>query len=349
MSEADGDRVQDTVADNSATAKPLPGARARSVATRRFSAFLMLGILVLLIGAVGFTVANHWRDLTGNTAPSRLSTAAADPTREITALRTQIDALEARVAALEKSAMAAQSAGASLGDAAARIGTMDTRLAALESQIARAADRDVLVALQDRLARLEMQNTGEMLRRAAATLALANVARAAESAMPFKAELAALAVVVPNDPALGALRPLADSGVPSLATLRARFPDAARAALDAERVRAAGGNLFARLWVSVTRLVSIRPIGDVQGTTDADRLARAQADLDRGEVPAAVTEVQNLTGAAAMAMASWRKGAEAHLAVDRAVADMDARIAQALAAPAPPAPSGGSDDRAPRP
>jgi hypothetical protein len=230
----------------------------------------------------------------------------------------------------------------------------------------------VVVALQDRLARLEMENTGEMLRRAAATLALANVARASESAMPFKAELAALAVVVPNDPALGTLRPLADSGVPSVATLRARFPEAARAALDAERVSAAGGNLFARLWASVRRLVSVRRIADVQGPTNGDRLARGQADLDRGDVSAAVTEIRNLTGAAAMAMASWRRDAEAHLSVDRAVADMDARIAQALAQAAPPPlspqplpaeippnarqstrqtapPTGGSLGRAPRP
>jgi hypothetical protein len=177
-----------------------------------------------------------------------------------------------------------------------------------------------------------------MLRRAAATLALANLVRAVESAVPFKTELAALAVVAPNDAALTVLRPLADSGVPPMTTLRARFPDAARAALDADRTNAAGGNLFARLWAGMRRLVSVRRVGNVQGTTDADRLARAQADLDRGDLSAAVMETRNLTPPAAMAMAPWLKDAEAHLSLDRAVSDMDARIAQSLAAPAPPSP-----------
>jgi len=290
----------------------------------------MLGILALLIGAVSFTVATRWRDLVGNPRPASV---AADAAREIMTLKAQIEALNARVAALEKSAASAQSAGASLGDAGTRLATMDTRLAALESQIAHAADRDVVVGLQQRLARLEMENTGEMLRRAAATLALANLMRAAESAAPFKEELAALVIIAPNDPALASLRPLADSGVQPIAALRARFPDAARTALDADRTNAAGGNLFARLWAGLRRLVSIRRVGNVRGTTDADRLARAQADLDRGDLSAAVTETRNLTAPATMAMAPWLKDAEAHLAVDRAVRDMDLRIAQTLAAP----------------
>ena len=331
---------------------PRPPATPSVRRAARRSAFILIAIAVLLIGATALSIASHWEAFSRNgifalpqfrlTGPGvnppapNASAPAVSLGRDITGLKDQIAAMEARVAVLENSGADAQSAGAALGDMRAQLGSMETRLTALEAEIARIPDRDALTGLQDRLSRLETENADALLRRAAATLALANLARAAETASPFRRELDALSLIAPDDPAIPSLAALADSGVPMLAILKARFPDVARAALAAERENAAGEDFFGRLKASLGRLISIRRIGDVEGMTNEDRLARAGADLDRNDLAAAAMEAQNIMGAAAMAIAPWVKDAEARLAVDRAVAEIDARIVQALASPAAP-------------
>jgi hypothetical protein len=254
--------------------------------------------------------------------------------RDIAALRADTDGLGGRVANLESSLSQAQSAGTTLADVAAR-------LSAIEAEMARAADRDTINALQNRVARLEMEEPDEMLKRAAAALARANLARAAEGDAPFRTELEALRAAAPDDPALQTLQPLGDAGVATRATLTARFPEAARASLDAERIAEAGDDFLARLWVELRNLVSVRRVGDVEGATTEDRLARAQAACDRGDLAGAVMEVRSITGAAASPLASWLMDAEARLLVDRTIAELNARIVQALATPLPASPSGG--------
>jgi hypothetical protein len=55
--------------------------------------------------------------------------------------------------------------------------------------------------------------------------------------------------------------------------------------------------------------------------------------LDRGDLPDAVMEVRGVSGAAAAPLGAWLETAEARIGVDRAAADLNARIVQTLAAP----------------
>jgi hypothetical protein len=285
----------------------------------RFSAFLVLASLVLLAGAAFLTMQR----LRSNNDPA--SNLAA-MTRDIAGLKSTLETLSARLDVLERSASQAQTANTQLAD-------LTLRLSALESN-ARAADRDTLAQIQERLARLESRSPDEMLKAAAATLARANLARAAESDAPLGVELEALRAADPDDPALDALRMAAENGIATRATLAMRFPEEARAALDAERHAEADGDFFPRLWAGLRGLVSIRRVGDVTGMGTEDRLARAQTDLDRSDLSGAVTEVRGLSGPAAARLTEWLKTAEARIATDRAVAAMNARVIQTLAAPA---------------
>ena len=84
-----------------------------------------------------------------------------------------------------------------------------------------------------RLARLEAANTGDTLHRAAAILALADLAARPATGRPFAIELDALAAAAPGDPALARAQALwPRPACRRLAQLRARFPDAARGALE---------------------------------------------------------------------------------------------------------------------
>jgi hypothetical protein len=119
--------------------------------------------------------------------------------------------------------------------------------------------------------------------------------------------------------------------VPTIYELNERFPGIAREALDAE-LQAADAGFFARMWNSVRHLVSIRRVGDVDGTDSASILARAERALAEGNLARAVGEVNALTGIAAQTVTPWLAGAEARLELDDAIAGLNARVVAALAA-----------------
>jgi hypothetical protein len=78
-------------------------------------------------------------------------------------------------------------------------------------------------------------------------------------------------------------------------------------------------------------------VGQVAGNDNESRLARAQSKLDAGDLGAAAAEVRAVQGVAAKPLAIWLRDAFARMTLDRAVADMSARVVQALAASPPPA------------
>ena len=289
---------------------------------RLFPVFFTLAVVALLAGAGFFA----WQQIAHRLA---LEPQLAQVRQDIAALRNEVRALEAQVTALQKSPPSP--------DLAAQLGSVETRLAEAECTLGHAADRDALQTLQDRLARVESGSPAEMLKTAAATLARANLARAAQASGSFKPEWEALRAIAPDDPALGALQPFAEKDVPGTNALLASFPEAARASLAADQQANSGENLAARLWAQLRGLISVRRVGNVEGGTNEEHLARAQADADRGDLAGAVREAQAVTGPAAVPLDDWLKNAQARLAIDSAVLGMNARIIQALAA-APSAP-----------
>ncbi len=308
---------------------------------------LVLGsvLLIVLAGAV----VSHWPAFTV-TQPQQTSPSVADRTlnqnatestevlrHELAALTAQLQATEARIGSTDQTA---QRNTVSSADLATRLAGVDARIDALENRVVQAADKGVQRDLQERLARLESGSSAEGTRRAANALGFALLVRAASEAQSFKEELDALSALAPADPSVAALGPYAAQGVPTLAMLRARFPEAARAGLDAERSSNSGTGILAQLWARLTGLVRVRRVGDVAGNSSADHLARAEADLGRADLAGATVETRTLTGAAGSAMASWLKDAQARIVVDRALADMDLRIVQALVTPVPQPESG---------
>jgi hypothetical protein len=287
-----------------------------------FPIFFALAVIALLAGAGFFA----WQQMTHLLS---VEPEIAQLRGEIAALKSDVQALDGRVAALQQSPPNP--------DLAAQLGGIEMRLADAERMLLQAPDRQALAVLQDRLARVESGSPGEMLKNAAATLARANLARSTQASGSFKPEWEALRAAAPDDPAVGALQPYTDSAVPARSAVLASFSEAARASLAADAQANSDGNLAARLWARLRGLISVRRVGDVQGDTNEAHLARAQADVDRDDLSGAVKEAQAVKGPAATALDTWRKNAEARLAIDTAVLDMNARIVQALAtAPAGP-------------
>jgi len=187
-------------------------------------------------------------------------------------------------------------------------------------------------ALDARIVRLEGHDASEVMRRAAALLALADLARASAGTDSFAAELSALRALAPSAPELADLSKYAASGAPTRAMLGERFTTQADAILAAERA----GNAKTwsqRLWANLANLVSIRRIGEISGDSAESRVARAEADLHGGDLDRAVSEVAALKGAARLAAQPWLAAAQARLAVDRDTRSLMSRVVASLSAP----------------
>jgi hypothetical protein len=192
-------------------------------------------------------------------------------------------------------------------------------------------------ALEMRIAKLEGQNPSEMMRRAAALLALADLARASAGAEPFSVELSALRTLEPSSTELADLSKYAPAGAPTHAMLSERFSSQADTILAAERSSEAR-NWTQRLWANLANLVSIRRVGDAPGDDSESRVARAEADLHVGDLDRAVGEVTALKGVARNAAMPWLAAAQGRLAVDRDTRALMSRVVASLSVPLPQAP-----------
>jgi uroporphyrinogen-III synthase len=272
-----------------------------------------------------------------------------------------VSALTARIAELEGKF-------AALGDTTTRLDFLSSETAAQKAQIETAkAKLENVSALGDRLAALETQakslgvglsnlsqenaEVGLKRQRAAAlVLTIGQLRSALGNEAPFAAELAATEDLGRADadlaarltPTLAALKPFANDGAPTLAQLQGTFPaekiaQGAAADTAGESVGAEASWLqktFARL----SELITVRPVGEVEGDGSLAHLARGEARLGDGDLAGAVAEIKALTGQAGEAAKPWLTQAEARLAVDTAGADLAAISAEALA-PAVDAPA----------
>jgi hypothetical protein len=258
------------------------------------------------------------------------------------AMTARLDKIEAETEALKQSlgqaTAVAQASGekldalakslppAGIADEVAKLGEMLKALNAAIGQLGPRVDQ-----MQARVAALEAKKDDpDAAARAALGLALANLARAAESAQPFKSELDAVAAFLPKEPELAALAPAAQTGVPTEASLKERFPSLVQSVLDAER-RAGSDGIFARFVSNIRKLVTVRRTGEIAGDDTEAVLARMEERLKLDNLPAAVTEAKLLKGAAAEAAAPWLKDAEARVATQQMLRDLTAHVAARLA------------------
>ncbi len=167
----------------------------------------------------------------------------------------------------------------------------------------------------------------------AMTLAVLQMRDALRAAEPFEAALTtleALAAKAPNaaamTQAIAPLRPFAAQGAPSLESLQASFPAVARAAIAQSR----GGEdtgLLAKAWRRLSGLVSVRPLGPVEGDSAEAIVARAEAHAEAADLASALGELDALSGPAAEAAAAWRAEAQDRLTAQTALKRLGALLA----------------------
>lgn len=259
-------------------------------------------------------------EITGNlsAATARISDLEARPTPEAPDL-SRLDDLAARLAAIEATPADGTGTNAAL---TAKLAELERRLSAMPTT---SASPELQQQLDAALARLDAAEAAATDRAAEAEQAAAAAARAqaldalsaaVTEGRPFTAELRALA-----DPAVStALDPMAASGAPTLASLQAAFPDAAREALRLSREISQEDGWTDRLVDFLASQTGARSVTPREGTTPDAILSRAEFALSEGRVADALSELDTLDPALKPPLDPWIAQAQTHLAAAAALA-----------------------------
>ncbi|WP_188520095.1 uroporphyrinogen-III synthase [Alsobacter metallidurans] len=144
-------------------------------------------------------------------------------------------------------------------------------------------------------------------------------------AQPYARELNALKAAKADAAAVTALEPFADKGAPTVAQLSAQFaPLAEKLASPAPAPQQ--GSAWERIQARIAGLYKVRPLGEAAGESSAAIAARADAALKRGDLAAAVAELDKLPADDKAAIKPFLDLAQARLSAGRAA---DALVATA--------------------
>ena len=165
---------------------------------------------------------------------------------------------------------------------------------------------------------------------AAEIVALGTLRDAIHSGAPFSTELAAVRTLLGERAVkLQSLESLANTGVPTMAQLLRRFAELASVLA---RAPDADGGYLSRLVTSATRLVEVRPVGEIRGESAGAVVARIEARLQQNDLAGVVDEAAHLPASAKAAAADWIAAAAQKRDADRAIKDLIAASLVALGA-----------------
>jgi hypothetical protein len=273
-----------------------------SPATRRIARLLAVFILpsiFFILAALATVLFLLPRLKSGHIAAPApaVATAPVDKDAEINALRGQVAALQGQL--LNHSAAPAATPGVAP---------------------VYAADSAALAQLSARLDRVEA-NQRALAHAASAAAAAEALQSAADTGAPFPTELAQAQSSLDNPHLFDAVRPFADRGLPSKATLATQFPHVAATANIAAQAANGDKGPLAKLLRSLGNLMSLsvrRTDAGPRGVGVEATLARAEAHMDTGDLAGAVSDLNSLPPPAQAAIKPWLDKARARVALDNA-------------------------------
>jgi hypothetical protein len=229
-----------------------------------------------------------------------------------TATADQLAALAQRVSRLESGGTGGEPGAGAVAALSGRIDTLESGAHALEQRIA---------ALERR-----PPGSGDTL--AARAIAVVALQRAADGAAPFPNDLALAAALGLPEADVAALKPFADKGAPTRASLAADFPAVGDAIIRTSVQSDPNASFFDRLIAGVTGLVSVRPAGPVAGNDPSAIVSRMRAAVDKGDLPAALKEREALSDVGKAASADWARGAADRAALDAIIARISSAVGE---------------------
>jgi hypothetical protein len=317
-------------------ASPAEAPAQRGAGTAGLIAAGIFGGLVALLCAGAIQYAGY---LPSASAPQAPSPEMADLAAEIDGLKQTVaalaanppaaddGALEKRVAALEAAAQAAPAPGAP-ADAAAndalsrKVSELGDELDQIRTTLTQSSEQqassgaDIAKRLDEAEKKLNEPREDVAVAKAIAAAALK---AAIDRGGPFLAELDTFAGVAPDDPAVADLRGFAATGVPSRAELIRQAPDVATAIVESVNQPDPNQSWSDRLVASAKSLVTVRPVGNVEGESVEAIAARMEDKVKNGDLAGASAEWNALPALGKQVSADFKQSLEARIRVEELV------------------------------
>ncbi|MBY5622342.1 hypothetical protein HFO48_13850 [Rhizobium leguminosarum] len=307
----------------------------KSAGTSGLIAAGIFGGLVALLGAGAIQYAGY---LPGSSAPQTTSPETAGLAGEIDGLKQSVanlaanpastddSELEKRVAALETTAkapaVAAPTDSANVDALNQKIAELTGQVDQLRSTLAQSSEQqttngaDIAKRLEEAEKKLNEPREDVAVAQAIAAAALK---AAIDRGGPFLAELDTFAGVAPDDPAVADLRAFAETGIPSRAELVGEVPDVATAIVEAVNQPDPNQSWSDRLMSSAKSLVTVRPVGNIEGESVEAITARMEEKVKNGDLPGASAEWNSLPALGKQASAAFKQSLEARIRVEELV------------------------------
>ena len=326
--------AQHEVPPSSSSAKTAPGS---SRGSDPLILAILAGVIGLLTGALvlaliflfaGDSARRLMASAAETASSSRISSDLAAVQEHAAQLAKKQDGIEKRAADLE-----AQAKKFDLAPVQSRLDKLAADMAELRRfaermQTERAASDEALGERIDAFdAKLKQATARPALADAAEVVALGALRDAIAKGTPFAKELGAVRAMLGDAGAsLAPLESSAAKGLPTMADLRRSF--AQLAPKLAHEPKSESGYL-ARLMSSASRLVEIRPVGEVAGTSAGAVVARIETRLANNDLAAALNEAGQLPPSAKAQAADWIAAASRRREADTAVRNLlDAALAR---------------------
>ncbi|QDL91462.1 hypothetical protein FDP22_06485 [Paroceanicella profunda] len=228
-----------------------------------------------------------------------IETRLAQAESQLKGLEAQISSLgdglaQENAARLDSLNAAVDGVKAELADLTGRVGGLSQKVDEVAATSARRAEESEAVAAQAETVRQSAEYQA----------ALNDIGAAIETGAPLTGPIAALSQIGDTQVPEG-LTSAAQTGVPTLAALRADFPDAAHAAIRASLKAGAGTGIFDRATAFLSAQVASRSLTEQEGDSTDAILSRVDARLREDKLDAALTEAEALPPEAKEAMAGW--------------------------------------------
>jgi hypothetical protein len=269
---------------------------------------------VAAAAAVGQQIAEAEQRLNEKIAAARAE--GENAIAALAGLQNEMTALKAKLGALAE----AELGGSELAELAPELNALADRLAKLET------------TLPELVGALGKEAAGA--KSAAVAIAFANLRAAVSDGRPYAAELDTIGALAPALGDLGILPAYAEKGIPTFPELARSFETARDNALAAAAA-APSDSFFDRLWASAESLVTIRRIDEAPAGEGPDAaLARAKTALDKGDLEAAIKEVETLDRLGRESFSTWLGQARARLGADAILARLEGSLLVSMSGPA---------------
>jgi hypothetical protein len=285
---------------------------------------LALALVAGGVGAAGGAVAPRLQPVNAaldSAFPASASVAGEAPAPQTSDLDRRLDAIEA---IMNTPLSVAVSDEAGDAGAVARVFALQAGLRDVDARLRTMPSSAEVQALVAEVRRLQEELPAVAAdARAAATAARASYAvvaasEAARASGPFEQAHSSLVALLPNDPNVAALAPLARTGAPTRVELRDRF-----ASLDNEIIRAAhqaqaGAGFWGRIQAALAQWIVVRRAGG--GDTPEGIVERAEQYLAADRLDDAIEELNRLPAGPKRIAQPWITDASRRLEIDRRIA-----------------------------